>query len=157
MSRSMPVVVALSAFVAVASGSALAQSQTEQIKSDFLKVKTDKDPKDPKHTPKITAPDKVEAGAWFDVTIEVGEGARHPSLHDHHVVWVALQKDGVELARAYFNPVMASPKVTFTVALAESGNLEAIEMPTHTAPWMATRKIEVVAAPKAEAPAPAKP
>lgn len=129
----------------------LAQSQTEQIKADFLKVKTDKDPK---HTPKITAPDKVGAGEWFDVTVEVGEGARHPSLNDHHVIWVALQKDGVELARAYFHPVMASPKVTFTVSLTESGNLEAVEMPTHTAPWISTKKIEVTpAAAPAAAPA----
>ena len=133
---------------------ATAQNQGEQIKADFLKVKTDKDPK---HTPKITAPDSVAAGEWFDVTIEVGEGTRHPSLHDHHVVWVALQKDGVELARAYFNPVMASPKVTFTVALTESGDLEALEMPTHTAAWKSTKKIEVTpAAKEAAASQPAK-
>lgn len=134
------------ACVAFLSSPLLAQNQSEQIKADFLKIKTDHDPK---HTPKITAPDKVNAGDWFDVTIEIGEGARHPSLVDHHVIWIALQKDGVELARAYLNPVMASPKVTFTVALTESGNLEAVEMPTHTAPWISTKKIEVTPAPAA--------
>ena len=96
-----------------------------------------------KHTPKITAPDSVKAGEWFDVTIESGVEKRHPSYQDHHVHWIALFKDDVELARAYLNPVHASPKVTFTIRLEDSCKLRAMEEPNHTAPWESSKGITV--------------
>ncbi len=111
-----------------------------QITPQFRHVNT---AKDPKHTPKITAPDSVKAGEWFDVTIESGIEKRHPSYQDHHVHWIALSKDDVELARAYLNPVHASPKVTFTIRLEDSCELRAMEEPNHTAPWVSTKAITV--------------
>ncbi len=111
-----------------------------QITPSFRHVNT---AKDPKHTPKITAPDSVKAGEWFDVTIESGIEKRHPSYQDHHVHWIALSKDDVELARAYLNPVHASPKVTFTIRLEDSCELRAMEEPNHTAPWVSTKAITV--------------
>ena len=98
---------------------------------------------DPKHTPKITAPAKVKAGQWFDVTIEIGQGLRHPSLVEHHVRWIALLKNDVELARAYLHPVQTSPKVTFTIALEETAELRVLEEPTHSAPWESSQRVEV--------------
>ena len=98
---------------------------------------------DPKHTPKITSPDKVAAGQWFDVTIEIGQGMRHPSLVEHHVRWIALFKNDVELARAYLHPVQTSPKVTFTIALEETAELRVLEEPTHSAAWESSKTVKV--------------
>ncbi|SCK50560.1 superoxide reductase [Variovorax sp. HW608] len=99
---------------------------------------------DGKHTPKITAPDSVKRGAWFNVTISIGAESPHPSLQEHFVRYIALYKDTVEIARAYLHPVYSSPTVTFTVALDEGGSLRAIAEPTHSAAWEASKKINVV-------------
>ena len=45
---------------------------------------------DPKHSPKITAPSKVKAGEWFDVTIEIGKDALHPSMDTHFIRYCLL-------------------------------------------------------------------
>ena len=111
-----------------------------QITPSFRHVNT---AQDPKHTPKITAPDSVKAGEWFDVTVESGIEKRHPSYQDHHIHWIAIYKDDVELARAYLNPVHASPKVTFTIRLEDSCELRAMEEPNHTAPWASAKAISV--------------
>ena len=89
--------------------------QTAEIGPDFVKQKGTA--VDPKHTPKMTAPKQVNAGDWFEVKISVGKDALHPSLHHHHVRWIALLADGVELTRVYLHPTMAKPEVTFVVAL----------------------------------------
>ncbi|MFQ5477585.1 MAG: desulfoferrodoxin family protein [Candidatus Binatia bacterium] len=116
-----------------------AGGQTELITPAFKSVSK---AYDPKHTPKITAPKKVKAGEWFDVTIEIGHGERHPSLVEHHVRSITLLKNDVELVRAYLHPVQASPKVTFTVALEETATLRVLEEPTHSAAWESS--VEVV-------------
>jgi superoxide reductase len=98
---------------------------------------------DPKHTPKIEAPDRVKRGHWFDVTVTVGADGVHPSLAEHHVRYVALYKDTAEIARVYLHPVFSRPRVTFTIALDEGGALRAVAEPTHSAAWEATRRITV--------------
>ena len=98
---------------------------------------------DPKHTPKITAPDKVKAGEWFDVTVEIGAGARHPALVEHFVRYIAIYNGDVEIARTYLHPVYSSPKVTYTIRLKESATIRAMEEPNHTAGWISEKKIEV--------------
>ena len=119
---------------------ASADDPVPEITPDFDHVKTGHDPK---HTPKITAPDKVKAGQWFDVTVEVGDEARHPSLVEHHVRSITIYKDDVEIARAYLHPVFSTPKVTFTIRLEQSAKLRAMEEPTHTAQWEASKNITV--------------
>jgi superoxide reductase len=99
---------------------------------------------DARHSPKITAPDSVKRGQWFDVTISVGMGGDHPSLMEHFVRYIALYKDSVEIARAYLHPVYSFPKVTFTIALDEGGSLRAVEEPNHSAAWETSQKIVVV-------------
>ena len=99
---------------------------------------------DPKHTPRIVAPDSVKRGQWFDVTINVGIGANHPSLPEHFVRYIALYKDTTEIARVYLHPVYSFPKITLTLALDEGGLLRAIEEPTHSAAWEASQQIQVV-------------
>jgi len=90
--------------------------QAEQFTPEFKEVRKSFDPK---HTPKITAPDTVKRGQWFDVTVSVGSGGEHPSLSEHFVRYIALYVNATEIARAYLHPVYSFPKVTFTIALDE--------------------------------------
>jgi superoxide reductase len=149
VSRPRSLALALVALFAVAAVTAHAEDQpaaandaVPEITPDFDHIHT---AQDPKHTPKIIAPDKVKPGEWFDVTIEVGVGARHPSLVEHSVRSITLLKDDVEIARAYLHPVFSTPKVTFTIRLEKSAKLRALEEPNHSAPWEASK--EVVVAP----------
>ncbi len=132
----------LIAVFAISSGDTFAQGQADLITPDFDAPKAGHDPK---HTPKITAPEKVVAGEWFDVTIEIGTDARHPSFVEHFVRWIELSIDDVEIARTYLHPVFSSPKVTYTIALKRSGTLKVREAPNHTSAWTATRAITVTA------------
>jgi superoxide reductase len=117
------------------------EEQAQQFTPEFREVHKSFDAK---HTPKITAPASVRRGEWFNVTISVGADSQHPSLQEHFVRYIALYKDSVEIARAYLHPVYSSPTVTFTIALDEGGSLRAVEEPTHSAAWEATKKITVV-------------
>jgi len=122
-----------------ASGAARADQQ-EQFTPEFRAVRSTFDAK---HTPKITAPDSVKRGQWFDVTVTVGAGGEHPSLSEHHIRYIALYRDTAEIARVYLHPVFSAPRVTFTVALDESGVLRALAEPTHSAAWEASKRVTV--------------
>jgi superoxide reductase len=115
--------------------------QAEQFTPEF---KTLRKSFDAKHTPKIIAPESVKRGEWFDVTITVGDGGDHPSLSEHFVRYIALYINTAEIARVYLHPVYSMPKVTLTIALDEGGSLRAIEEPTHSAAWEASKKIAVL-------------
>jgi superoxide reductase len=114
--------------------------QEEQFTPEFKAVRSTFDQK---HTPKITAPEQVKRGEWFEVTVTVGTDM-HPSLSEHFVRYIALYKDTAEIARVYLHPVFSAPKVTFTVALDEGGTLRALAEPTHSAAWEASKKVVVV-------------
>jgi superoxide reductase len=118
-----------------------AGEQAEQFTPEFRQIHTNYDEK---HTPKIVAPDSVKRGEWFTVTVSVGAGGQHPSLSEHFVRYIALYKDTVEIARVYLHPVYSLPMVTLTIALDEGGSLRAVEEPTHSSAWEATKKIAVV-------------
>ena len=136
--------IATSVVICLGLGIAQAQAageQAEQFTPEFRQLHTSYDAK---HTPKIAAPDSVKRGEWFNVTVSVGAGGSHPSLQEHFVRYIALYKDSVEIARVYLHPVYSSPTVTLTVALDEGGTLRAVEEPTHSAAWEATKKIEVL-------------
>jgi superoxide reductase len=115
--------------------------QEEQFTPEFREVRASYDAK---HTPALTAPASVKRGSWFDVSVAVGAGGEHPSLSEHHIRYIALYKDSAEIARVYLHPVFSAPKVTFTIALDESGTLRALAEPTHSAAWEASKKITVV-------------
>ncbi len=115
--------------------------QEEQFTPEFKEVHKSFEPK---HTPKIVAPDSVKRGQWFDVTINIGAGGEHPSLSEHFVRYIALYINTAEISRVYLHPVYSAPKVTFTIALDEGGSLRAIAEPTHSAGWEGTKKITVV-------------
>ena len=133
--------VAWAALPCAARAQAADPGQAEQFTPEFQRLHTTQDPK---HSPKIEAPDSVRRGQWFQVTVTVGAGSMHPSLQEHFVRYIALYKDSVEIARVYLHPVYSAPIVTFTVALDEGGALRALAEPTHSAAWEATRKIAVV-------------
>ncbi|MCM8758346.1 MAG: class II SORL domain-containing protein [Candidatus Omnitrophica bacterium] len=110
-------------------------------------------PKDPsnmtdfekKHTPVITAPDKVKKDEEFDVTIEVGKLFPHPNEPGHFIEWVELYSGDTFLARAYFNGGSSAPKVTFRVKLSHShGILKAWEMCNLHGLWQGEKPIEIV-------------
>ena len=126
---------ALGALPAYAAG-----EQAEQFTPEYRQLHTTYDAK---HSPKITAPDSVKRGEWFDVTISVGAGGQHPSLSEHSIRYIALYKDTAEIARVYLHPVYSQPKVTFTIALDEGGSLRALAEPNHSAAWEGTKKIDV--------------
>jgi superoxide reductase len=115
--------------------------QEEQFTPEFKEVRRSFEPK---HTPKIVAPDSVKRGQWFDVIVSIGAGSEHPSLSEHFVRYIALYINTAEIARVYLHPVYSFPKVTFTIALDEGGSLRAIAEPTHSAGWEASKKIVVV-------------
>ena len=118
-----------------------AGEQAEQFTPEFRQMHTSYDQK---HTPKIVAPESVKRGEWFTVTVSVGAGGQHPSLSEHFVRYIALYKDTVEIARVYLHPVYSQPTVTLTIALDEGGLLRAVEEPTHSAAWEASKKIDVL-------------
>ena len=130
---------ALSLVLLVVAALPAAGGQEEQFTPEFRAVRSSFDQK---HTPRMTAPDSVKRGQWFEVTVIVGTDM-HPSLAEHFVRYIALYKDTAEIARVYLHPVFSAPKVTFTIALDESGTLRALAEPTHSAAWEASRKITV--------------
>ena len=127
-------------FAAGGSGRTVWAGQEEQFTPEYKELRTSLDPK---HTPKITAPDSVKRGQWFDVTVNVGAGGEHPSLSEHSIRYIALYINSAEIGRAYLHPVYSYPKVTFTIALDGGGSLRAIAEPNHSAGWEAAKKITV--------------
>jgi superoxide reductase len=124
----------------VAGGRSLWAAQEEQFTPEYKELRKSFDPK---HTPKITAPDSVKRGQWFDVMVNIGAGGEHPSLSEHSIRYIALYINTAEIARVYLHPVYSFPKVTFTIALDEGGTLRAIAEPNHSAGWEAAKKITV--------------
>ena len=114
--------------------------QAEQFTPEF---KEQRKSFDPKHTPKIVAPDSVKRGQWFEVTVSIGAESDHPSLSEHFVRYIALYINSAEISRVYLHPVYSFPKITFTIALDEGGTLRAVEEPTHSAAWEGSKKITV--------------
>ena len=100
MRRTTSTIGALAVLLAIA-GTTRA-GQEEQFTPEFKEAHTSYDAK---HTPKMSAPDSVKRGQWFDVTVTVGAGGEHPSLSEHHVRYIALYKDTAEIARVYLHPV----------------------------------------------------
>jgi superoxide reductase len=129
------------AALAGAAGGASGAGQEEQFTPEFRALHTTVDPK---HTPRLQAPDSVRRGQWFDVVVSVGVGGDHPMLAEHFVRYIALYKDTAEIARVYLHPVYSAPKVTFTIALDEGGTLRALAEPNHSAAWEASKRIAVV-------------
>ena len=131
---------AVAAVVVLAAAPVTQAGQEDQFTPEYKALRS---AADPKHTPKIVAPASVKRGQWFDVTVSVGEAGDHPSLGEHFVRYIALYINTAEISRVYLHPVFSFPKVTFTIALDEGGVLRAVEEPTHSAAWEASKPIAV--------------
>ena len=90
--RISPCAVAVVAAVCLGPGVArvhAAGEQAEQFTPEYRQTHTTYDAK---HSPKITAPDSVKRGEWFNVTISVGAGGQHPvAVRAFHSLYRALQ------------------------------------------------------------------
>src|SRR2546430_6249102 len=83
--------------------------QEEQFTPEYKEVRS---AFDPKHTPRIVAPDRVKRGEWFDVTITVGAGGDHPSLGEHFVRNTAPYTNRAEICRGPLHAAFSVPMVT---------------------------------------------
>lgn len=97
-----------------------------------------------KHTPVLTAPDKVPKRESFKVTVEVGKYHDHPNEHKHFIQWIELYLDENLLGEAYFHSEKGEPVVTFNVKIPHSGELRAREHCNLHGTWESFgQKIEV--------------
>ena len=96
-----------------------------------------------KHVPVIDAPAAAVKGLPVNVTVEVGKLLAHPNEPAHFIEWIDLYEDRLFLAQARFTPVKVNPKVTFTVALSQSGTLRAFARCNIHGVWEGDRAITV--------------
>lgn len=81
-----------------------------------------KDPEDmdaleKKHTPVITAPDKVAKGEQFEVEVEVGKYKDHPNEHGHFIQWIEFYSGETFIGRVDLTSERSDPTVSFRVRL----------------------------------------
>src|SRR6476469_6976073 len=113
--RQIPLMLAIGlALISNGTGRSGWAGQEEQFTPEFRELRTSFDPK---HTPKITAPESVKRGQWFDVTVDIGAGGEHPSLSEHAIRYIALYINTAEIARVYLHPVYCLPIATDTVVI----------------------------------------
>ena len=97
-----------------------------------------------KHLPVIDAPDSVEAGKCFTVTVEVGKLLAHPNEPGHFIEFVELYAGEVFLARLDLTAATTCPRVTFCVCLEKDlGPLRAYERCNIHGVWVAEKAVKV--------------
>lgn len=115
----------------------------------FCGVNMAKDPEnmtdlEKKHTPVISAPEKVKKGECFEVKVEVGKLLAHPNEPGHFVAFVDLYADETFIARADFTHTRACPTVTFCVSLEHAHCcLRAFDWCNLHGTWEGNKNIEV--------------
>jgi superoxide reductase len=57
---------------------------------NFKDLFQDADWKAEKHIPVIEAPDKINKGEFFKITVTVGKEIAHPNKTEHHIRWIAV-------------------------------------------------------------------
>lgn len=97
-----------------------------------------------KHLPVISAPDTIETGECFEVTVEVGGLLSHPNENEHFIEFIDLYADDIFLARADLTPITTCPTVRFNVSLAgEVSELRAYSRCNLHGVWVAKAPIKV--------------
>ena len=115
----------------------------------FFQVNSPKDPAnmtdiDKKHTPVITAPDAVEAGECFEVTVEVGKLMAHPNEIGHFIEYIDLYAGWNYLTRLDLTAVTVCPVLKACVSLdRDVGPLRAFTRCNMHGAWEATKPISV--------------
>ena len=97
-----------------------------------------------KHTPAISAPDKVKRDETFTVTIEVGKYKAHPNEPVHFIEWVELYSGDTFLFRVSLSGSLSQPKVTIPIRLSHAhGPLKARAKCNIHGLWEGEKNIEV--------------
>ena len=115
-------------------------------------IKKPADPKnmtelEQKHTPVIEAPDTVNAGEPFNITVTIGSKL-HVMEQGHYIQYIDIYVDFIPIARVDLTPVTSRPKATVTAVLAKDGafNLRAFELCNLHGFWEWAKPIQVKAA-----------
>jgi len=98
-----------------------------------------------KHLPVVTAPDRVKAGEWFDVTVEVGKLMAHPNEQGHFIRFIDLYAGDKYLARLSLATGTTWPVLRTRVRLCKHlGPLRALDVCNLHGAWEGVKTIEVV-------------
>lgn len=99
------------------------------------------------HTPRIEAPDKVEAGKPFEMRITVGP---HPNKVEHSIrtIWIYFYEEGrpfnpVHIMTINLEPVYSEPELTVKIKVPKSGTLYVLEYCNLHGIWEARKEIKV--------------
>lgn len=107
-----------------------------------LQDPADKTTLEKKHVPHLVAPDTVEKGELFEVTVEMGNEIDHPMEEGHFIQYVELYADYYQVARIDFTPETKA-KATVELKLEESCTLRAFEFCNLHGQWEAEKEITV--------------
>ena len=114
----------------------------------FAQVNTPDDPNNPtdlekKHIPVITAPDQVEPGECFEVTVEVGKLLKHPNEPAHFIEFIELYAGRVYLARMHFTAKTTCPVMKACLSLEKDcGSLRAFGRCNIHGVWAAAKPVK---------------
>jgi len=114
-----------------------------------------------KHVPVIEAPNTVQKGEYFEVTVSIGKEVAHPNKTEHHIKWVSLyfrpngDKFPVEIGRVEFSAHGASMEgpdtssiythhsATFSFKTDKPGTILACSLCNIHGLWESTRALAV--------------
>ena len=114
-----------------------------------------------KHVPVIEAPDAVQAGEPFDVTVSVGKEIAHPNTTAHHITWIDLyfkpegdkfiyqvghfdfSAHGASVKGADEGPVYTHPMATVSMTVERAGMLVAVSLCNIHGVWESAKEITV--------------
>ncbi|NOZ82605.1 MAG: hypothetical protein GXN98_02125 [Euryarchaeota archaeon] len=96
-----------------------------------------------KHLPVIHLPEQVKAGEPFSVSVAVGELLKHPNELSHFINWIALyDAEYTFLGMVTLPPVVAQPRVSFTLTLEEPTTLRAYAFCNLHGLWEGQKQVE---------------
>ena len=97
-----------------------------------------------KHLPIITAPESVNKGEPFEVTVEVGKLVPHPNEPKHFIEFIELYADDTYLTRLDLTAKNTNPILKASISLDHShGKLRAFERCNLHGSWESDFDIEV--------------
>jgi superoxide reductase len=97
-----------------------------------------------KHLPVITAPEKVQKGECFEVTVEVGKLMTHPNEPGHFIQFIELYAGDTYLTRMDFTAKTSCPVMKACISLDHAhGKIRAFERCNLHGTWENEIDIEV--------------
>jgi superoxide reductase len=96
-----------------------------------------------KHDVVIDAPDSVEEGEEFEVTLQVGEHKEHPNEPGHFIEWMELYSGDTFLARLELTPEYSHYVMKTTVKLDHAHPLKGRAKCNLHGLWESKKEVEV--------------